>query len=94
VVEQTGLIRASTSPDGRSLDQLKTWPKDMRVIVRREHLHSGAQLSLFEKAGGWRYQLLPTDTPATGLGRPASELSQLASLKTQHHAHTRVKDAE
>ncbi|MEJ2579134.1 MAG: hypothetical protein P8Z68_08565 [Kineosporiaceae bacterium] len=66
----------------------------MHVIVRREHLHSGAQLSLFEKAGGWRYQLFATDTLATGLGRPASELSQLASLKTQHHAHTRVKDAE
>ena len=65
VVELTGLPRESVHHDGRTVDQLKTWPKDMRVIVRRERPHPGAQLSLFEDADGWRYQVFATNTPAT-----------------------------
>jgi len=34
---------------------LTRWPTGMRVIVRREHPHPGAALSLFEHADGWRY---------------------------------------
>ena len=44
VVEVTGLLT------------LTRWPAGMRVIVRREHPHPGAQLSLFEHRDGWRYQ--------------------------------------
>lgn len=40
VVEITGLLN------------LTTWPAGMRVIVRREHPHPGAQLSLFEERDG------------------------------------------
>src|SRR3954468_17750126 len=32
------------------------WPEGMRVLVRRERPHPGAQLSLMEAHDGWRYQ--------------------------------------
>lgn len=91
VVELTGLLRASVGParaGGRTVDQLKTWPRDMRVIVRRERPHPGAQLSLFEEADGWRYQVFATNTP-TGVG---GKLGQLAYLEARHRAHARVED--
>ena len=73
VAELTGLIDA---------DLLATWPAGMRVIVRRERPHPGAQLSLFEEADGWRYQAFVTNT-TTG---------QLALLEARHRAHARVED--
>jgi Transposase DDE domain group 1 len=92
VSELTGLLRESAGPDGQSVDQLKAWPKDMRVIVRRERPHPGAQLSLFEEADGWRYQLFATNTPAGTRGRPVGKLAQLAYLEARHRAHARVED--
>ncbi len=47
VAELTGLIDTAV---------LAKWPPGMRVIVRRERPHPGAQLSLFEERDGWRYQ--------------------------------------
>lgn len=70
VVELTGLL------------DLIAWPEGMRVIVRRERPHPGAQLSLFEEADGWRYQAFATNT-ATG---------QLSFLEARHRAHARVED--
>jgi len=61
---------------------LTRWPTGMRVIVRRERPHPGAQLSLFEEADGWRYQAFVTNT---GVG-------QLAFLEARHRAHARVED--
>ncbi len=61
---------------------LSTWPDRMRVIVRRERPHPGAQLSIFEEVDGWRYQAFVTNTP-TG---------QLAFLEARHRAHARVED--
>jgi hypothetical protein len=58
VVELTALLREH--PHG---DQLASWPKDLRIVCRREKPHPGAQLSLFEDADGWRYQLLAINTP-------------------------------
>jgi Transposase DDE domain group 1 len=58
------------------------WPERMRVIVRRERPHPGAQLSLFDQRDGLRYQAFATDTP-TG---------QLAHLEARHRAHARVED--
>jgi hypothetical protein len=52
VSELTGLLR-----DGPAGDQLAGWPAGMRIFARRERPHPGAQLSLFEEAGGWRYSL-------------------------------------
>jgi hypothetical protein len=58
------------------------WPDRMRVLVRRERPHPGAQLSVFEAHDGWRYQCLATDTP----------VGQLAFLEARHRAHARVED--
>ena len=73
VVEITGLLPATIR---------QSWPVDMRVIVRREHPHPGAQLSLFEAEHGWRYQAFATNT-AQG---------QVAFLEARHRAHARVED--
>ncbi len=70
VAELTGLL------------DLSRWPTGMRIILRRERPHPGAQLSLFEEADGWRYQAFVTNT-TTG---------QLAFLEARHRAHARVED--
>lgn len=70
VAELTGLL------------DLTSWPEGMRVIVRRERPHPGAQLSLFEEADGWRYQAIATNT----------KVGQLAFLEARHRAHARVED--
>jgi hypothetical protein len=86
VVELTSLLRER--PDARGGDALQDWPAGMRVIVRRERPHPGAQLSLFEEADGWRYQLLATNTPLRSPGR----LGQIAFLEARHRVHARVED--
>lgn len=73
VVEITGLLPTSIRD---------AWPADMRVIVRREHPHPGAQLSLFEADHGWRYQAFATNT----------QQGQVAFLEARHRAHARVED--
>lgn len=73
VAELTGLIEKSV---------LAKWPSGMRVIVRRERPHPGAQLSLFEERDGWRYQAFVTNT----------KVGQLAFLEARHRAHARVED--
>lgn len=70
VAELTGLL------------DLTGWPAGMRIIVRRERPHPGAQLSLLEERDGYRYQAIATNTP-TG---------QLAFLEARHRAHARVED--
>lgn len=70
VVEVTGVL------------DLRTWPDGTRVIIRREHPHPGAALTLFEDADGWRYQAVATNT-ATG---------QVPFLEARHRAHARVED--
>jgi hypothetical protein len=73
VAELTGLLPGLTDAG---------WPEGMRVLVRRERPHPGAQISLMEAVEGWRYQCVATDTP-TG---------QLAFLEARHRAHARVED--
>ena len=73
VVEITGLLPATTRT---------AWPVGMRVIVRREHPHPGAPLTLFEAADGWRYQAFVTNTTTGGVG----------FLEARHRAHARVED--
>ena len=73
VAELTGLL----------VDPVRSgWPAGMRVVVRRERPHPGAQISVFEAHDGWRYQGLATDTQA----------GQLAFLEARHRAHARVED--
>lgn len=73
VIELTGLVDPAL---------LARWPAGMRLITRRERPHPGAQLSLFEEADGWRYQVFATNT-TTG---------QLGFLEARHRAHARVED--
>ena len=73
VAELTGLLPGLTGAG---------WPDRMRVLVRRERPHPGAQISVFEAHDGWRYQCLATDTPQ----------GQLAFLEARHRAHARVED--
>jgi hypothetical protein len=73
VAELTGLM------------DLSGWPVGMRLIVRRERPHPGAQLSLFEDHDGWRYQVVATNTAH----QPGQ---QLAFLEARHRAHARVED--
>jgi hypothetical protein len=61
---------------------LHGYPHGIRVIVRRERPHPGAQLDAFEEADGWRYTAFATDTP----------FGQLAHLDARHRAHARVED--
>jgi hypothetical protein len=69
VVEITGML------------DLATWPAGMRVLVRREHPHPGAALSLFEHADGWRYQAVATNTP---VARRAGRLPRSAPPRARH----------
>jgi hypothetical protein len=83
VTELTGMLRT-----GRSGDQLTGWPETMRVFARRERPHPGAQLSLFETAGGWRYSLWVTNLPASLRGWRANP----AYIDAAHRVHARVED--
>jgi hypothetical protein len=84
VTELTGLLR-----EGPDVDQLAGWPASMRIFARRERPHPGAQLSLFEEAGGWRYSLQVSNLPVTVRGWRA----QLAYADAAHRVHARVEDA-
>jgi hypothetical protein len=73
VAELTGLLPGLSAAG---------WPEGMRVLIRRERPHPGAQISVFEAHDGWRYQAFATDTPH----------GQLAFLEARHRAHARVED--
>ncbi|MFT4087063.1 MAG: IS1380 family transposase [Gordonia sp. (in: high G+C Gram-positive bacteria)] len=60
---------------------LTTWPPGMRVIVRREKPHPGAQLRITD-ANGWRLTAFATNT--TG--------GQLADLEVRHRLRARCED--
>ena len=60
----------------------------MRVFVRRERPHPGAQLSLFEAADGWRYSLWVTNLPAATRGWRG----QCAYIDAAHRVHARVEN--
>ena len=73
VIEATGLMN------------LSTWPKGMRVIVRRERPHPGAQLRITDP-DGLRYTAFATNTRPGGPGR------QLADLELRHRRRARAED--
>jgi len=82
VAELTGLLRTSIAADGQVTDQLGGWPADLRIIVRREPIPAGMQVSLFEQHDGHRYQVTATNTPG----------GQLQRLEARHRVHARVED--
>jgi hypothetical protein len=73
VVEVTGLL------------DLSRWPTGMRVIVRRERPHPGAQLRLTDR-DGHRLTAFATNTSPGGPGR------QLADLELRHRRRARAED--
>jgi Transposase DDE domain group 1 len=77
VAELTGLLRHSAGGD-----RLAGWPADMRILIRRENPHPGAQLSLFEQHEGKRYQVTATNTPR----------GQIQFLEARHRTQARVED--
>lgn len=76
VSDLTGLLRHSTGGD-----RLAGWPADMQILVRREQIEEGRQLSLFEQLNGYRYQLIATNTAG---GQPQR-------LEVRHRVHARVE---
>lgn len=60
---------------------LQARPKGMRVIVRRERPHSGAQLR-FDDVGGYRLTAFATNTSR----------GQLADLEVRHRSRARCED--
>ena len=74
LISTGGIREGGDTAEVTGLLDLKRWPDGMRVIVRRERPHPGAQLSLFEERDGWRYQAFVTNT-STG---------QLAFLEARH----------
>jgi DDE family transposase len=54
----------------------------MRIIIRRENPHPGAQLSLFEQHAGKRYQVIATNTPG----------GQIQFREAAHRTQARVED--
>jgi Transposase DDE domain group 1 len=73
VIEATGLM------------SLTGWPAGMRVIVRKERPHPGAQLRLTDP-DGHRYTAFATNTRPGGPGR------QLADLELRHRRRARAED--
>lgn len=63
------------------LPGLTSWPKGMRVIMRRELPHQGAQLR-FEDVGGYRLTAFATNT----------KVGQLADLEVRHRLRARCED--
>ena len=76
VTELTGLMRHSAGGD-----RLAGWPADMRILLCREKIEGGRQLSLFEQLNGYRYQLVATNTAG---GQPQR-------LEARHRVHARVE---
>ena len=60
---------------------LTRWPAGMRVIMRRERPHQGAQLR-FEDVGGYRLTAFATNT----------KVGQLADLEVRHRLRARCED--
>ena len=64
---------------------LSSWPAGMRVIVRKERPHPGAQLR-FGDIDGMRVTAFVTNTPTGGSG------TQLADLELRHRRRARCED--
>lgn len=71
--------------EATGLTNLSSWPKEMRVIVRRERPHPGAQLRITDR-DGLRYTAFVTNT------RPGGPNRQLADLELRHRRRARAED--
>ncbi|MDI9918719.1 transposase [Rhodococcus sp. IEGM 1379] len=76
IADLTGLLRESYVGD-----LFRTWPDGMRILVRREPITAGTQLSVFEQDDKFRYQPLATNT----------NVGQVQKLESRHRTHARVE---
>lgn len=84
-LDQDGTLRESAEvAELTGMADLAGYPAGTRIIVRREHPHPGAQLSLFDQDEGLRHQVFLTDTPFT------AGSAQL--LEVRHRGHATVED--
>jgi hypothetical protein len=72
--------------DATGLLDLSSWPKGMRVIVRKEKPHPGAQLRITD-VNGWRVTAFATNTPAAG-----GPHRSCAHLELRHRRRARCED--
>ena len=71
------------------LSRAASWPASLRWIVRRTKpsRRQAKNLTAFEKATGWRYSIIVTNIPATGiLGVPGSYHPQFIDVLHREHA--------
>lgn len=80
VTELTGLLPKLTE---------QGWPPGMRVIVRRERPHPGAQSGLFD-VDGYRHHAFITNTPTSF--KAAGGNVRLATLELRHRRRARAED--
>jgi hypothetical protein len=80
-VEPGGEVRDGAWVAELAGDCLKGWPKGMRLIVRKERPHPGAQLR-FTDADGHRLTCFATNTPGTAIAR----------LELRHRQRARCED--
>jgi hypothetical protein len=97
VLDRAGVWRPALDADGQirpdalvadatGLLDLSSWPKGMRVIVRKEKPHPGAQLRITD-VNGWRVTAFATNTPAAGGPRRSC-----AHLELRHRRRARCED--
>lgn len=72
--------------DATGLLDLTAWPKGMRVIVRKEKPHPGAQLRITD-VNGWRVTAFATNTPAAG-----GPHRSCAHMELRHRRRARCED--
>ena len=80
-VEPDGQVRDGAWVSELAGDVLKGWPTGMRLIVRKERPHPGAQLR-FTDADGMRLTCFATNTTGTAI----------AALELRHRQRARAED--
>jgi len=97
VLDQAGVWRPALDADSQirpdamvadatGLLDLSSWPAGMRVIVRKEKPHPGAQLRITD-VNGWRVTAFATNTPAAG-----GSHRSCAHLELRHRRRARCED--
>jgi len=85
VVQQDKHVAEITHLPGRAAG----WPAGLRWIVRRTKpsRRQAKNLTAFERATGWRYSIIVTNIPATGIpGVPGSHHPQFTDVLHRQHA--------
>jgi hypothetical protein len=90
-VDQDGTIQKNTAVAEitRLMSRAGNWPPGLRWIVRRTKpsRRQARNLTAFEKATGWRYSIIVTNIPDSGIsGVPGSHHPQFIDVLPREHA--------